>query len=223
MVYNSVLYSRDEISFTHGIKNKLEYEWNKKQKQGWHVYRYRRKLDRMPMRCGSWCTSRESIQYPALISPIMKGERVQYDPRKEGLLGRFGYTSQETRLYTFIAGLDMPLDGMIFHPSWYDGTVQQEDRADHLLLLHVFDVPDPDEPSYPKRIEKFLKYLQELGYGNDQLRCVPIGKVEDEQDAERCIKVIKEMNNVTGAVVRNMQSPYIYNSISTDVLKIDFN
>ena len=208
-VYDSVLYSRDEFSCTQGIKNKLEYEWNKKQKQGWHVQeqgsvmfkkgdRVRRvagsfsgmntgdigtvlrcednhvtfeedkyKLyifdsrqyelvdatKKMPMRCSSWCTSRESIQYPALISPIMKGERVQYDPGKEGLLGRLGYTSQETRLYTFIKNLDIPLDGMLFHPSRYDGTVPQEDRADHLLL-------------YPLRVARlirirYIKHIQE--------------------------------------------------------------
>ena len=170
-----------------------------------------------PMLLHHYNEYKSHLSFPALIMPKLNGIRATYKP-SHGLLSR--KRNPFSKLYTLeseLKVLGMTVDGELWKPGCSLESIVSMVKGGSLdIELHIFERPQGG--AYATRIATLIKELKRGNYPH--IKVIPIAVVNSHEEIREYFETIKDLNGVDGAVVRNMNVKYEWDTRSKGVLKV---
>lgn len=201
------------------VQERLISAWNKKKnRDGWSTEKDAPVL-KEPMLLHLWEDHKSRIVYPAVIMPKLNGVRATFKPgvglisRKRNPFDKLGYLNAQ------LERLGMSIDSELWHPDMSFEEIVSCVKGGQGTDLQVHIIDRPHGGTFVRRMANLMQvYKKTEGIPNIYVTQMAFAHNEEELLAMR--DIIWKMKGVDGAVVRNVNGVYQWNSRSKEVLKM---
>lgn len=163
---------------------------------------------------------KDRVRFPCVIQPKLDGMRCTYHPDKIKLMSRGSKEYISNKVINTLAPYDDYFDGELYIHGWkLQGITKVVKNGLDGVTFYIFDLPTRTGEIYRQRLQILKNKYPEIYEGQGCVQFVSTYICNSHEEIKEKFMEFVEAG-YEGAVIKNLDAPYLWNDRSYDVLKL---